>query len=144
MPSGSGQPSSALSRRFSVSRTVEGASPRRRAISRVGMPAENFKRMISRTWRIETLSAGIDRSPGLPKERPKQASGRARHRSRPRAGSFRYGGRHYLVMVGDIIPLRRATSSRYDGRLRQESASYRQAGKILFIAAEPEARLEDD
>jgi hypothetical protein len=25
-------------------------------------------------------------------------------------------------MVGDIIPLRRATSSRYDGRLGQESA----------------------
>jgi hypothetical protein len=25
-------------------------------------------------------------------------------------------------MVGDIIPLRRATSSRYDGRLEQESA----------------------
>jgi hypothetical protein len=86
------------------------------------MPAENFNRIISRAWRIETLSAGIDRSPGLPKERPKQASGRARHRSRPRAGSFRYGGRHYLVMVGGIIPLRRATSSRYDGRLRQESA----------------------
>src|SRR5260370_32227601 len=97
-----------------ISRTVEGASPRRRAISRVGMPVENFNRMISRAWRIETLSAGIDRSPGFPKERPKQASGRARHRSRPRAGSFRYGGRYYLVMVGGIIPLRRAAISRFD------------------------------
>jgi hypothetical protein len=27
-------------------------------------------------------------------------------------------------MVGGIIPLRRATSSRYDGRLEQESASH--------------------
>jgi len=27
-------------------------------------------------------------------------------------------------MVGGIIPLRRATSSRYDGRLGQESAAY--------------------
>src|SRR5579864_5256522 len=114
MPAGKGQLSSALSRRFNVSRTVEGASPRRRATSRVGMPVENFNRMISRAWRIETLSADIDRSPGLPKERPKQANGRARPRSRPRAGSFRYGGRHYLEMVGGIIPLRRATSSRYD------------------------------
>ena len=41
---------------------------------------------------------------------------------RPRAASFRSGGRHHLVMVGGIIPLRRATSSRYDGRLGQESA----------------------
>jgi hypothetical protein len=43
---------------------------RRRAISRVGRLVENFRRMISRAWRIETLSAGIDRSLGLPKERP--------------------------------------------------------------------------
>jgi hypothetical protein len=34
------------------------------------MLAENFKRMISRACRIETLSAGIDLSLGLPKERP--------------------------------------------------------------------------
>jgi FkbM family methyltransferase len=55
---------------------------------------------------------------------PKQASGGARPRSIPRAGLSRYGGRHHLVMVGDIIPLRRATSSRHDGRLGQESAVY--------------------
>ena len=42
----------------------------RLAISRVGRLVENFRRMISRAWRIETLSAGIDRSLGLPKERP--------------------------------------------------------------------------
>jgi hypothetical protein len=40
----------------------------------------------------------------------------------PRAGSFRSGGRHHLVTVGGIIPLRRATSSRYRGRHRSESA----------------------
>src|ERR1700704_6145281 len=40
----------------------------------------------------------------------------------PRAASSRAGGRHHLVMVGDIIPLRRATSSRNRGRLRQEPA----------------------
>jgi hypothetical protein len=34
-------------------------------------------------------------------------------------------------MVGGIIPLRRATSSRYDGRLGQESAYLKQlTGKI--------------
>jgi hypothetical protein len=37
---------------------------------RVGTQAENFKRMISRAWRIATLSAGIGRSLGLPKARP--------------------------------------------------------------------------
>src|SRR6476660_9759962 len=39
--------------------------PSRRAISRVEIPAENFKRMISRTWRIATLSAGIIAPLGL-------------------------------------------------------------------------------
>jgi hypothetical protein len=31
---------------------------------------KTFNRMISRAWRIATLSAGIDRSLGLPKKRP--------------------------------------------------------------------------
>lgn len=35
-------------------------------------------------------------------------------------------------MVGGIIPLRRATSSRYDGRLEQESAS---RGTVLRVLA---------
>src|ERR1019366_5951807 len=122
MPSGKGQPSPAPSKRLNVSRAVEAAMPSRRAISRVGMPAENFKRMISRTWRIATLSAGIIAPLDCQRRDPKQASGGARRHSRPRAGLFRSGGRHHLVMVGGIIPLRRATSSRYDGRLEQESA----------------------
>ena len=41
---------------------------------------------------------------------------------KPRAASLRSGGRHHLVSVGGIIPLRRATSSRFGGRHRQESA----------------------
>ena len=36
--------------------------------------------------------------------------------SDPRAASFRSGGRHHLVMAGGIIPLRRATLSRFGGR----------------------------
>src|SRR5712664_4265428 len=123
MPSGKGQPSPAPSKRLNVSRTVEAAMPSRRAISRVEIPAENFKRMISRTWRIATLSAGIIAPLDCQRRDPKQASGGARRHSRPRAGLSRYGGRHHLVMVGGIIPLRRATSSRYDGRLGQESAA---------------------
>src|ERR1700675_2704187 len=120
MPSGKAQPSPAPSKRLNVSRTVEAAMPSRRAISRVEIPAENFKRMISRTWRIATLSAGIIAPLDCQRRDPKQASGGVRRHSRPRAG-----GRHHLVMVGGIIPLRRATSSRYDGRLGQESAGYR-------------------
>ena len=122
MPTGKGQLSPAPSKRLNVPRTVEAATPRRRAISRVGRPAENFKRMISCAWRIATLSAGIIAPLDCQRRDPKQASGGARRHSRPRAGLFRSGGRHHLVMVGGIIPLRRATSSRYDGRLEQESA----------------------
>ena len=49
---------------------------------------------------------------GLPKEHRKQASGGARVAvPEPRAPSSRSGGRHHLVIVGDIIPLRWATSA---------------------------------
>src|SRR5712664_2015611 len=103
MPSGKGQPSPAPSKRLNVSRTVEAAMPSRRAISRIEIPAENFKRMISRTWRIATLSAGIIAPLDCQRRDPKQASGGARRHSRPRAALFRSGGRHHLVMVGGII-----------------------------------------
>src|SRR5271155_2092447 len=104
MSAGRGQLSPAPSKRFKVSRTVEAASPRRRATSRVGTQAENFRRIISRAWRIATLSAGIGRSFGLPKRDPKQASEELVTLEDPWAGSFRYGGRHHLVMTGGIIP----------------------------------------
>src|SRR6185437_6164333 len=117
MLSGKGQPSPAPSKRLNVSRTVEAAMPSRRAISRVEIPAENFKRMISRTWRIATLSAGIIAPLDCQRSDPKQTSGGARRHSRPRrhysvpvggiislwwAASFRYGGRHHLVMMGGL------------------------------------------
>src|SRR6266404_4752627 len=143
MPSGKGQPSPAPSKRLNVSRTVEAAMPSRRAISRVEIPAENFKRMISRTSRIATLSAGIIAPLDCQRRDPKQASGGARRHSRPRAALFRSGGRHHLVMVGGIIPLRRATSSRYDGRLGQESArrSIREIVNRLKRLSEEELQL---
>src|SRR4249920_1374059 len=101
MPSGRGQLSPEPSKRFKVSRTVEGATPRRRAISRVGIETENFRRIISRTWRIAILSAGIDRSLELAKDATLEvASEDARRPECP----------------GGIIPFRWATSSRYDGR----------------------------
>jgi hypothetical protein len=43
-------------------------------------------------------------------------------------------------MVGGIIPLRRATSSRYDGRLEQESAI--SAGAIRRIRSERNRVIE--
>src|SRR5260221_5177210 len=137
MPSGKGQPSPAPSKRLNVSRTVEAAMPSRRAISRVEIPAENFKRTISRTWRIATLSAGMIAPLDCQRRDPKQASGGARRHSRPRAALFRSGGRHHLVMVGGIIALRLATSSRYNGRLGQESAL-----KTVWDAPTTDARLK--
>src|SRR3954470_17136151 len=139
MPTGKGQLSPAPSKRLNVPRTVEAATPRRRAISRVGRPAENFKRMISRAWRIATLSARIIAPLDCQRRDPKQASGGARRHSRPRAGLFRSGGRHHLVMVGGIIPLWRATSSRYDGRLEQESASLEVVETEYFLIAGDES-----
>src|SRR5208283_3122472 len=58
------------------------------------------------------------------------------HPSVPRAGSFRSGGRLHLVMAGGIIPLRRATSSRFGGRLRKESAA-KKVELDMFAAPRP-------
>src|SRR3979411_1702363 len=102
MPTGKGQLSPASLIRLNGPRTVEAATPRRRAISRVGRPAENFKRMISRAWRIATLSAGIIAPLDCQRRDLKQASGGARRHSSPRAASFRSGGRHHLVMMGGL------------------------------------------
>jgi hypothetical protein len=48
----------ATSHRRSVNRTVDDATPTRRAISRVDIPAF-FNLTQSRTWRIDILSIGI-------------------------------------------------------------------------------------
>jgi hypothetical protein len=57
-PSGNGQLNPAASNRRIVRRTVDGTVPNRRAISRVGIPAD-FNLITSRTWRIANLSVGI-------------------------------------------------------------------------------------
>src|SRR5271166_5317426 len=95
MLSCSGQASPAPSARFNVSRTVERAMPRRRAISCVDTP-ENFSRIISRASRIPIRSAGIGPPLGLPKGRPDQANGGVRQ-------STKDPGRDHSVMGGAII-----------------------------------------
>src|SRR5258708_28568919 len=97
MSADNGQVSAAASNRGIVNRTVEGAVPTRRAISRVGIPAD-FNLITSRTWRIANLSVGI------------QAPLRKAERR------DRIGARRGLVTPGDIIPEWWARSSRNGGR----------------------------
>src|SRR5581483_3195537 len=98
--SGNGQVSPAASNRRIVNRTVEGAVPTRRAISRVGIPAD-FNLITSRTWRIANLSVGIQ----VPLRKAER-----RDRIGARRGP-RHPGRHHTGMVGEIIPEWWATSS---------------------------------
>jgi thiaminase/transcriptional activator TenA len=65
---GNGQLNPALASRFNVNRTVDGATPTRRAISLSPTPAV-LNRSTSRTWRIVVLSAGIRSPVQKPKER---------------------------------------------------------------------------
>ncbi|MGY4403876.1 hypothetical protein ACVIYL_004679 [Bradyrhizobium sp. USDA 3315] len=103
MSSGNGQVSPAASNRWIVNRTVEGAVPTRRAISRVGIPAD-FNLITSRAWRIANLSVGIQ----VPLRKAERRD--------------RIGARRGLVTPGDIIPEWWATSNRNGGRHRAESA----------------------
>jgi hypothetical protein len=80
-----------------VNRTVDGAVPIRGAISRIGIPAD-FNLITSRTWRIASLSVGIQ----VPLRKAERRD--------------RIGTRRGLVTPGDIIPERWARSSRNDGR----------------------------
>jgi hypothetical protein len=64
-----GQVKPAASNRRIVNRTVDGAVPNRRAISRVGIPAD-FNLITSRTWRIANLSVGIQVPFAKPKAGP--------------------------------------------------------------------------
>src|ERR1700690_4354729 len=112
MSSGKGQDSPAVSVRFNVSRTVERAMPSRRAISCVDTQ-ENLSRIISRAWRIVIRSAGIDPPLGLPKGRPDQANGVARQSTKHTDRDHSVmGGAVISELVGDIITLRGAASSR--------------------------------
>src|SRR6202011_3324447 len=88
-----------------VNRTVEGAVPTRRAISRIGIPAD-FNLITSRTWRIANLSVGIQ----VPLRKSRKA-GSYRSQKRPR-----HPGRHHPGMVGEIISEWRARSNRNGGR----------------------------
>ena len=97
MSSGNGQVSPAASNRRIVNRTVEGAVPTRRAISRVDIPAD-FNLITSRTWRIASLSVGIQ----VPLRKAERRD--------------RIGARRGLVTPGDIIPEWWARSSRNGGR----------------------------
>jgi hypothetical protein len=63
-----GQTTPAAAQRRRVKRTVDDATPIRRAISRVDIPAF-FNLKQSRTWRIDILSIGIGTSLAKPKER---------------------------------------------------------------------------
>src|SRR5215475_12542714 len=85
MSSDKGQLSPAESNRRIVNRTVDGAVPIRRAISRVGIPAD-FNLITSRTWRIANLSVGIQ----VPLRKAERRD--------------RIGARRGLVTPGDIIP----------------------------------------
>jgi hypothetical protein len=97
MSSDNGQLSPAASNRRIVNRTVDGAVPNRRAISRVGIPAD-FNLITSRTWRIASLSVGIQ---VLLRKAERQD---------------RIGARRGLVTPGDIVPEWWARSSRNGGR----------------------------
>src|SRR6202040_2657657 len=97
MSSDNGQVSAAAWNRRIVNRTVDGAVPIRRAISRVGIPA-NFNLITSRTWRIANLSVGIQ----VPLRKAERRD--------------RIGARRGLVTPGDIIPEWWARSSRNGGR----------------------------
>src|SRR6478672_8717444 len=123
MSSDSGQLRPAAWKRLIVARTVDAATPIRRAISRIGTPPTNFNRRTSRTWRMIVLSAGIRSLLWNSQRRgPESASRGTCHPERDHPG-----------MVGDIISERWAelsrngwaASFRNHGRLAPESARQR-------------------
>jgi len=107
--SGKGQTKPAAVKRASVSRTVEGAIPIRRATSRTGTSAPSLNRNSSRTRRMATLSAGITAS--LPKGGDVKRQQRTRDPAHQTGGIIperwaaidRNGGRLQFGMTGDII-----------------------------------------
>jgi hypothetical protein len=86
---------------------IQSASPIRRAIPRVDIPAD-FNLITSRTWRIASLSVGIQ----VPFATPKGGTvSESEETSSPRATSSRNGGRDQIGTVGEIIPESWATPS---------------------------------
>jgi hypothetical protein len=115
---GNGQLNPAVASLFNVNRTVDAATPTRRAISLSPTPAV-LKRSTSRTWRIVVLSAGIRSPVQKPKERTLIGPAEA---PLNRATSSRNAGRNHLGTLGEIKSEWWATSSRIRGRLPPESA----------------------
>src|SRR5215468_8247603 len=111
---GNGQFKPAVASRCNVNRTVDGATPTRRAISLSPTPAL-LKRSTSRTRRIGILSAGI-RFPRAKATRadPNRASRGVAYPSdiipEFRAKSSWNAERDQIGMLGEIIPDSRATS----------------------------------
>jgi hypothetical protein len=104
----------ATSHRRSVNRTVDDATPTRRAISRVDIPAF-FNLTQSRTWRIDILSIGIGTLLGKAERADPKQAGRgaippsdfssefvSEIISEWWAISFRNRGRFKIGMVGDF------------------------------------------
>ena len=106
----SGQYSPAAASRLSVSRTVDGATPTRRAISLPETPAA-LNRSTSRTWRMAILSAGIVPSCGKAEGADAMRASRGAPRGgTTRATSSRNAERDQIGMAGEIIADSRATS----------------------------------
>src|SRR6202043_877547 len=97
-PASNGQAIPAASQRCSVNRTVDDATPTRRAISRAEIPAL-FNLRHSRTWRIDILSLGIGTLLGKAERADPKEAGRG---ASPRAISFRNHGRFEIGMMGDF------------------------------------------
>jgi hypothetical protein len=114
--SDSGQLRPAVWKRLIVARTVDAATPIRRAISRIGTPPTNFNRRTSRTWRMIVLSAGIRSLLWNSQRRGPEAVSR---------GTC-HPGRDHPGMVGDIISERWAELSRNGW-----AASFRNHGRLL-------------
>src|SRR5580700_10328680 len=123
---GNGQLNPALASRFNVNRTVDGATPTRRAISLSPTPAV-VKRSTSRTWRIVVLSAGIRSPVQKPKERTLIGPAEAP-----------LTGRHHPGMPGEIISEHRPTSNRNGGRHHRGFAGDfpRNPHQFIFALAE--------
>jgi hypothetical protein len=94
----------AASHRRRVNRTVDDATPTRRAISRVDIPML-FNLKQSCTWRIDILSIGIGTLLGKAERADPKEAGRG---ASPRAISDRNRGRDHFGMVGDFISESRA------------------------------------
>src|SRR6185312_13887016 len=106
-----------------VSRTVEGAAPILRAISRLGSPAA-FILITSRTRRIASLSVGIQDPPSQSrKDGP-------------------YGASRGRVTPGDIIPESWETSSRNGWATSNQNGGRDHLGMLGDIERNPHATIE--